>query len=276
MANILNQSQIDSIVKIALQAGEIAMSYFGGNHLNVKKKIDDSPLTIADSLISELIYHQLQNIAPAIPVICEEGKNRDFGNGIFWLVDPIDGTNSFVNNDPEFTINIALVNDQRPIFGLIFAPAIAEKPLYYTNADGHLMKYFVDSKKEEIFFTKKRNNNDFVIIASKRSSDKDIYQSYLNLKQDRFDMFGVLKINQKTKFYKVSSSLKFVYLIEGKANLYLHLRRSMEWDIAAGQALLTAVGGRITNFGGGDILYQKIDLINQPFVATISKLIDTA
>ncbi len=262
--NILNQSQIKSIVKIAIEAGEIAMSYFGSDNLNISRKSDDSPLTIADSLISELIYCRLKDIVPEIPVICEEGKNRDFGNGTFWLVDPIDGTNSFAKNNPEFTINIALIKNKKPIFGLIFAPAIVGLPFYYINENDDLIRYFVKDKKARICTAKKRDGKDLLVIASKRSSDANIL--------DYFTSNSKLTTKSKKTIntYKVSSSLKFLYLIEGKADLYLHLRKSMEWDIAAGQALLEAAGGKVVNLDGSKFLYKKASLMNQPFLATMT------
>ena len=260
MANILSQFQIKSIVKIALEAGEIAMSYFGGGDLNISKKLDDSPLTIADSLISKLICQRLKNIEPKIPVICEEGGNRDFGDGIFWLIDPIDGTSSFIENNPEFTINIALIKNKKPVFGLIFAPAIADSRLYYTNENGDLIKYFTKDGTEKTFIFKKRAEKDFMVITSKRSSDSDIL-NYVNSHHHKNN-----KPSEAIKIYKVSSSLKFLYLIEGKADLYLHLRRSMEWDIAAGQALILAAGGEIVNLDGSEFLYEKAGMANQPFL----------
>jgi 3'(2'), 5'-bisphosphate nucleotidase len=263
--NILNQSQIKSIVKIAVQGGKIAMSYFGGNNLNISKKSDDTPLTIADSLISELIYQGLQNIAPHIPVICEEGEHRDFGrdfgDGTFWLIDPIDGTSSFAKNDPEFTINIALVKNKKPVFGLIYAPAIKGLPFYYTNENGDLVKYFVNKRKRN-FVAKKRAKKDFMVIASKRSSNQDILD-YIALHP------ALIKSKKEITVHKASSSFKFIHLIEGKADLYLHLRKSMEWDIAAGQALLEAAGGKIVNLDGSKFVYEKAGLVNQPFFAIL-------
>ncbi len=256
--NILNQSQIKSIVKIAVQAGEIAMSYFGGDNLNISKKSDDSPLTIADSLISKLIFEHLRTITPKIPVICEEGENRDFGDGTFWLIDPIDGTSSFAIGDPEFTINIGLIKNKKPIFGLIFAPAISGLPFYYTNENGDLVRYFAEEQREEKFISKKRDDTNCVVIASKRITDAAILD-YFSSDQ---------KLAKPITTYKVSSSLKFIYLIEGKADLYLHLRKSMEWDIAAGQALLEATGGKIINLDGSEFLYGKFGLVNQAFLAS--------
>lgn len=250
----LSQSQIKSIVKIALKAGKIAMSYFGGSNLNISKKPDNTTLTIADSLISDLIYEGLRKITPKIPIICEEGKNRDSGDGTFWLIDPIDGTSSFADGDPEFTINIALVKNQKPIFGLIFAPAISSLPFYYTDENGQLTRFLVKEKKTQIVKPQKRHEKDFIVIASKRSPNADI----LNYFKDK-----------KIAIYKVSSSLKFIYLIEGKADFYLHLRKSMQWDIAAGQALLEAAGGKVVNLDGSEFLYKKGDLENKPFMAML-------
>jgi 3'(2'), 5'-bisphosphate nucleotidase len=267
---ILSQLQIKAIIKIALEAGKIAMSYFGSKNLYVNKKNDDSPLTIADSLISQLIFFGLQKITPNIPVICEEGKNRDFGNGIFWLIDPIDGTSSFVANNQEFTINIALIKNRKPIFGLIFAPATIEQKFYYTNSKGMLMQYFVENKKEKIVVTKKKVGKDLVIITSKRSSDQSILDSFSSLTNNNNNLNSICKQKTRTTIItKVSSSLKFLYLIEGKADLYLHLRRSMEWDVAAGQALIEALGGKIINLDSSNFLYQKADLANKPFMVII-------
>jgi len=256
--NILNQSQIKSIVKIALEAGEIALSYFGGDNLNISKKSDNSPLTIADSLISKLIFEGLKTITPEIPVICEEGENRGFGDGIFWLIDPIDGTNSFAMGNPEFTINIGLIKNKKPIFGLIFAPAISGLPFYYTNESGRLIRYFTEEQREENFIFKKRDEKNCVVIASKRISDSAILDYFFSNK----------KPEKPITIYKVSSSLKFIYLIEGRADLYLHLRKSMEWDIAAGQALLEATGGKIMNLDGSEFLYEKDGLVNQAFLVS--------
>ncbi len=261
--NILNQSQIKSIVKIGVEAGEIAMSYFGGNNLNISKKSDDSPLTIADSLISQLIFAGLQNIAPKIPVTCEEGKNRGFGDGTFWLIDPIDGTSSFAKNDPEFTVNIALVKNKKPIFGLIFAPAIKGSPFYYTNENGDLVKYdIVSDIGDACLRPPQASKHNFIIISSKRSSDQDIFD-YIKSQPN------LIESGKEVAIQKTSSSFKFIHLIEGKADLYLHLRKSMEWDIAAGQALLQAIGGKITNLDGSEFIYEKAGLVNQPFFAVL-------
>ena len=262
--DILSESQIKSIIKIALEAGEIAMHNFGGDNLNITKKSDDSPLTIADSLISELIYRGLKKILPDIPIICEEGENRDFGAGTFWLIDPIDGTISFANNDPEFTINIALIKDQKPIFGLIFAPAIIGSPFYFTDKRGALLKYSSKSKEGEIFVSQRKIREDFVVLSSKRSSDSDILDCLI------LHSKMIQKSSKALVIKKASSSLKFLYLIEGKADLYLHLRRSMEWDIAAGNALLEAAGGEVVNLDGSRFLYKKSGLANQPFLARIN------
>ncbi|MCE3255651.1 MAG: cysQ [Rickettsiaceae bacterium] len=264
-ADILNQSQIKAIVKTALEAGEIAMSHFGSKNLDVKKKADNSPLTIADSLISDLIFSELEKIAPHIPVICEERQNRDFDNGIFWLIDPIDGTSSFANSDAEFTINIALIKNQKPVFGLIYAPAIPGLPFYYTNENGDLIKYNAKNQTGEIFIPQKKSTNDFAIIASKRSADKDILEHFHAVKNHDWK-----KEDKLISVLKCSSSLKFLYLIEGRVDLYLHLRRSMEWDIAAGHALLLAAGGKIEDLDGEEFLYGKAGLVNKGFLASLS------
>ncbi len=264
----LNQLQIEAIIQIALEAGKIAMKYFGQNNLNITNKTDNSPLTIADCLISEIINAKLKNISPATPIICEEGKNRDFGDGTFWLIDPIDGTSSFITNNKEFTINIALIKDKNPIFGLIFAPAIKDKPLYYTNQDKVLMKYCPNKKEHlEVIFDKRIRDN-FIIISSRRSSDNEILECYKNLQLKIPDIY--IHNNQKPiVIHKLSSSLKFIYLIENKADFYLHLRKSMEWDTAAGQAILEAFKGKVANLDGSNFLYTKDQFINQPFFALV-------
>ncbi|MFT6106798.1 MAG: 3'(2'), 5'-bisphosphate nucleotidase [Rickettsiales bacterium] len=252
--HILNNYQIKSIVEIALESGKIAMSHFRSKNLKIGHKSDNSPITIADSLVSELIGGYLKKNFPKIPVICEEGENRDFGDGIFWLIDPIDGTRSFAAGNPEFTVNIALIENKKPIFGLIFAPAIENSPFYYTDENQNLIKYCVKNKISKKFEFAAQNNEDLIVVASKRSPDGEIV-----------DWMKSNSYPDPKKILKVSSSLKFIYLIEEKANFYLHLRRSMEWDIAAGQALILALGGKVLNLDKSDFLYQKTDLANPPF-----------
>lgn len=259
----LSQSEIKSILNTALKAGEIAMLYFGDQNLKITTKIDHSPLTEADSLISQLINNDLKKLFPNIPVICEEGKNRDFGDGIFWLIDPIDGTNSFAEHNPEFTINIALIKNKIPIFGLIYAPAITNKPLYYVDENHHLAKYIDNNRSEVIDITQPKNSKNFTVISSKRSQDWDIL-GYLN------DNFTDKILDKKVIINKVSSSLKFCYFLDGKADLYLHLRPSMEWDIGAGHALLLAAGFKLVNLDGSEFLYQKNDLTNKPFLVMVN------
>jgi len=256
----LNKNEINLLIDITKEAGKIAMSHFGSKNLQINKKSDDSPVTNADIEISKFIGMNLKKEFPEIDIICEEGQNRKALSKKFWLIDPIDGTKSFAKANPEFTVNIGLIEDNKPIFGIIFAPAITESPLYYNDENGQTIKYLTNQNYHEILTKKSRNDEEFIIISGSEHNSSELTNYITNH----------LKSEQNLKINKVSSSLKFCYIIENKADLYLHFRRSMEWDTAAGQALILGCGGIVMDIDyKKDLEYRKENFINHSFLAKI-------
>lgn len=256
----LNKNEINLLIDLAKEAGKIAMSHFGSKNLQINRKSDDSPVTNADIEISKFIERNLKKNFPEIDIICEEGQNRKISNNKFWLIDPIDGTKSFARTDPEFTVNIGLVEGNKPIFGIIFAPALPEAPLYYNNENGKTVRLLTGTNHHEILTKKPRNDEQFIIISGSEHNSAELI-SYIK---------NNLKSEQNLKIDKVSSSLKFCYIIENKADLYLHFRRSMEWDTAAGQALILGCGGVVMDIDyKKELEYRKENFINHSFLAKI-------
>jgi 3'(2'), 5'-bisphosphate nucleotidase len=282
--SFFHQSQTKKIISFALTAGEIATKFFLEKNFEIKKKSDGSQVTSADVAVSEFLREKLAQEFPQIPVICEEGDLREAGD-IFFLIDPIDGTSSFIANSVEFAINIALVQNKKAIFGLIYAPLF----------EGGKMIFSDENDKVKISSSLKRSSEDLMsfssdvelmgssarlrrprmtglqIITSSRSKDSDI-QTYLAQSHPEF--------LQNFSVEKLASAIKFFRILENDADLYLHFRRSMEWDTAAGQALIELLGGKVKNLFfnqskseiGEDLIYKKPDFENQPFVASLTDL----
>jgi len=256
----LSKNEINLLIDITKEAGKIAMSHFGSKNLQINKKSDDSPVTNADIEISQFIEENIKKNFPEIDIICEEGKNREAASKKFWLIDPIDGTKSFARTDPEFTINIGLINGNKPVFGIIFAPAIKDAPIYYNNENGQTVRFLTNKNHHEVLIKNPRNNQEFIIISGSEHNSDELMNYIKNN----------LKLEQNLKITKVSSSLKFCHIIENRANLYLHFRRSMEWDTAAGQALILGCKGMVMDLDyKRNLEYRKDNFVNHSFLAKI-------
>ncbi len=258
--NFLNQNQIEILKNIAIKSGEMAMESFG-KVLQISKKSDNSLVTKTDIIISKFIGNQLTHYFPDIEIICEEGENRRISKDLFWLVDPIDGTNSFIENNPQFTVNIALIKNNLPIFGVIYAPAMKDAPLYFTDENNRAREILVKKNQQKIIQNNFLNHKSFRIITSKRTADGEV----IKFCETEFSDFNL----KNTEIIKCASSFKFCQIINDKADFYLHLRRSMEWDIAAGHALLLACGGSVFDFDKNQITYNKPHFVNPSFFAKI-------
>ncbi len=269
---MLNKSQIEKIISSAIAAGEIATKFFKTRNFEVWKKPDGSRVSSADIAISEFLREKLSQEFPQIPLICEEGNLRDISSELFFLIDPIDGTSSFIAGNIEFCISIALVKNKKPVFGLIFAPLFEGGKMIFCDEKNQIVMRKL-SGEEKILSAKTAEQNSLRIITSSRSKDETI-KSFLA------QIFPNSEKNITVE--KLSSAIKFFRLLEGDSDLYLHFRPSMEWDIAAGQALVELMGGKVKNLNfnreksaiGEELIYKKFAFENQPFVAAIaSKLI---
>ena len=236
MSNYLSQQQINEIFQLAIESGEVAKQFFLKNNFEIFNKNDGSKVSSADIEISKLIQQKILKIAPNIPIVCEEGKVRDFDDEMFFLIDPIDGTLSFVNNNVEFCINIALIKNRKPIFGLIYAPLFEGGKMIFNNHQDQLVLYNHQENKNITLNKNIFNKNYLSIITSSRTKNDDVENFVKKFYPQFVDNF---------KVEKLSSAIKFFRIIEGDANLYLHFRKSMEWDTASGHILVDLFGAHL-------------------------------
>ncbi len=262
-----NKSQIEKIVEIAFEAGEIAANAQKSSNFKVMLKSDNSSVTTADVEVSKFINKKLSQYFPEIDIVCEEGNLREVSD-TFWLIDPIDGTSSFIEGSSEFALNIALVKDKKVIFGLIYAPLFENGKIAFSNYDGNLVLQDKYRKNHTLSFENSYSKERLKIITSSRTKDCDI-KKYL----DQF--FPNYSNNFEVE--RLSSAVKFFRIIEGKADLYLHFRPSMEWDIASGQFLVEIMGGKVKKLFfnengfeiGEEMPYKKPNFVNESFVSFI-------
>ncbi len=234
----------DDLCALALAAGAKALEVYATDFVT-EHKGDSSPVTAADRLGEEIILAGLAVVAPDIPVLAEEsasdGDIPQLGD-LFFLVDPLDGTREFVNKTGEFTVNIALIKDGRPVIGVVYAPAVGKLYCGVLN-DGAWLQEIDDAGaagERSKIRARKAPDAGLVAVASRshRSPETD-------------DFLGVMNVSE---FAAAGSSLKFCLIAEGKADIYPRLGRTMEWDTGAGQAVLEAAGGKVVVHPGGEPL----------------------
>ncbi len=252
-------------IETAVHAGSIIMDIYENKNMEVEIKPDDSPVTIADKKASEYIENVLEHTK--IPVISEEGDHTTYKIRKhwkqFWCVDPLDGTKEFIKRNGEFTVNIALIDDEKPILGVIYIPVTktlyfaitSEQKAYKLVLEAHQITQEIVNSATEIFPEEK---SDTVTITSSRS--------YTNAQV--FDLIERLKArNKKVALIKAGSSIKFCLIAEGKATSYPRYAPTMEWDTAAGQAICNAVGIEVYSLENDKPLkYNKKNLLNPWFI----------
>ena len=261
----MNYAKVCEIFRsLALTSGEVIMDVYNSNKFEVLLKSDDSPVTIADKKADELISRGLKKYFPEIPVITEEQvKSHDLNASVFFIVDPLDGTKEFIKRRGDFTVNIALVAHGKPIRGIVYAPA--RQRLFYTNENGEAveeMAYFSVSKLGLIkkIKTAFSDNTALKIVASKSHRDKNT-DSYIS------------KYRYK-ELVSAGSSLKFCLIATGEADLYPRFGPTMEWDTAAGHAVLSAAGGSVLQVEDKQPLkYGKPNYKNPFFIASSKNVI---
>jgi 3'(2'), 5'-bisphosphate nucleotidase len=234
-----------SCCEIAKHAGECIMRHFLTN-VAVQHKVDHSPVTVADIEANHLITEALLQLSPEIPVIAEEDTILNpGGHALFWLVDPLDGTRAFVKGEPEFTVNIGLIENGLPILGVIYAPA--QQLLYFAGKGSGAFR------GEQKINVRTPSPEGLVVVKSK-SHPSAATQAYLD----------TIKIKE---MIPGSSSIKFCQVAEGSADIYPRFGRTMEWDTAAGHAILNEAGGRMETADGKAFLYGKPGFENPAFIA---------
>lgn len=243
----------DQIKDIAYEAGKIILSF--GTSYEIERKTDHSPVTSADIAANNYIVTQLQKLTPSIPVIAEENtaeQNQFVGHiNPFWLVDPLDGTKSFMRGESTYTVNIALIDQGRVIGGAVYCPAL--KSNYFVGADGHAYKQLGTEQPKQIKVRALPHNGALVLASS--------------FHLDKSTQLFIDKLPLVDKVTNISSSIKFCILAEGNADIYPRFGPTMEWDTAAGHAVLEAAGGRMQTIEGQDFCYGKKEFRNGNFLA---------
>ena len=248
------------ISNISVEAGRIILDYYNKN-LNITFKADESPLTQADLASNKLITDTIKKITPNIPILSEEefiewDVRKEWKK--YWLIDPLDGTKEFIKKNGEFTVNIALIEYNRPILGVIYAPASNE--LYFAKKNFGSYKILTSKQLNTLDNAKKIsikiNKTNKVKIIGSRSHSNPILQKWVS---KNFNDFQIL---QK------GSSLKFCLIAEGFADIYPRFGPTSEWDIAAGHIILEEAGGKLKSIDNKEILYnEKEDILNPNFFA---------
>ncbi len=215
---------LEIIKEIALQAGGIIMQYYSSEfEINTKK--DLSPVTSADLDADKYIVKKLKDNFPDIPVISEESGIPDYEERKqwtrFWLVDPLDGTKEFINKNGEFTVNIALVENEIPVLGVVYAPAM--QVLYYAEKGKGAWKMEDNKQPVQIFSEKAHKDKPLRVVESRSHKSKELEQFLANY-----------HISERVS---AGSSLKFCVVAENKADIYPRLGPTMEWDVAAGDCV---------------------------------------
>ncbi|HET8887180.1 MAG TPA: 3'(2'),5'-bisphosphate nucleotidase CysQ [Salinimicrobium sp.] len=256
---------LQTAIKASLSAGKRIMEIYENEDFEVDFKGDDSPLTKADLASHHIIMEHLEKTN--IPVLSEEGKNLPYEDrkhwSQLWIVDPIDGTKEFIKRNGEFTVNIALVEDQVPVLGVIYVPALRE--LYFADKESGSFKVediseFLDFEKIQESATKLPltvKKDCYTVVASKSHLSPETEEYILELEKEHG------KISSTSK----GSSLKLCMVAEGQADCYPRFAPTMEWDTAAGQAICMYAGKTVIDYKTKQtMLYNRENLLNNWFL----------
>jgi 3'(2'), 5'-bisphosphate nucleotidase len=242
----------DAVLELAVQAGEAIMSVYDGDvPLDVQLKGDSSPLTAADLASHHVICAGLAALTPGVPVVSEEDEGSQAlrtHEGSFWLIDPLDGTKEFVARNGEFTVNIALVENGRTVWGVVYAPALGEL-FWGGRAHGAFRRCSLGTRPIAVAEPAPRCR----VVASK---------SHLNEETRTF----IAALGQPD-LVQAGSSLKLCRIAEGAADVYPRLGPTCEWDTAAAHAVVEGAGGHVLQLDGTPLAYGKPDVLNPHFVA---------
>ena len=244
---------ISELEPIARAAGDAILAIYR-QPFAVEFKQDESPLTAADQGAHEVIVQALARLTPDIPVLSEESDAETMqarlGWSRYWLVDPLDGTKEFVSRNGEFTVNIALIDHGRPVWGLVYAPVLDK--LWYGGKEVGAWRV-ADGTHKAIQTRPHEAGQAWRVVGSRN-----------HLSQATLDYLAPLG---EVELVSMGSSLKFCIIAEGGAELYPRLAPTCEWDTAAAQAVLEGAGGSVTQLDGSALAYNKPDILNPWFVA---------
>lgn len=244
--------------RLSLEAGDKIMEIYERDDFDVKTKSDDSPVTAADEAADALISAGLRDAFPDVALVTEEqSESHSAKADKFIIVDPLDGTKEFIHRRGDFTVNIAYVENGVPIRGVVYAPAKGR--LFYTDASGQSVEETGDFAKDSAgpsapMSVSKPDNGALMIVASKSHRDQAT--------EDYINKYAVKDSKS------AGSSLKFCLVATGEADIYPRVGRTMEWDTAAGHAVLSGAGGHVVRFDDhSPLTYGKQGYANPFFIA---------
>jgi 3'(2'), 5'-bisphosphate nucleotidase len=245
-----------AVIELAREAGRATMRYYdGAEDAGVREKDDRSPVTLADEVAHDILVDGLRRIDPATPVVSEEAEAAAFehrrGWRRFWLVDPLDGTKEFIKRRAEFTVNVALIEDGEPVFGVVLAPAL--DLLYWAVKGGGAWREEKSAPAERIFSSAVAPGVPLTVVESLSHPSPEL-EEYLQ----------TIPVARRVK---AGSSLKFCWVAEGRADIYPRLGPTMEWDVAAGDCVYRQSGRNGER--PSPLTYNKPDLRNASFVIGI-------
>jgi 3'(2'), 5'-bisphosphate nucleotidase len=244
---------LEHVIRIARAAGDAILAIYASD-FQARAKADGSPVTEADERADAVIRPALAALAPGVPVVSEEHMANEGAPAVagdFWLVDPLDGTKEFIQRNGEFTVNIALVGDRSPMLGVVYAPAL---DLLYAGATG-VGAFTEHAGRRSTIACRATPPEGLTVVSSRSHGDEAALEQFLAGRR-------------VASAITAGSSLKFCRIAAGEADLYPRLGRTMEWDTAAGHAVLAAAGGRVTELDGTDLRYGKSGFANPHFVAS--------
>ena len=251
---------IEDIVNLSHDAGKLIFDIYQTNSFEQQLKSDSSPLTKADLASHNLIVNRLRELTPDIPILSEESTNIAWQERKswqeYWLIDPLDGTKEFIKKNGEFTVNIALIKNNAPVLGVVYAPVLdatwvgeINKPAIKITPKGRV----------SIKSIRRQANETWNVVGS-RSHQSDEFRSYVD------------KLEGEINIVSMGSSIKLCLVAEGTAHVYPRLGLTSEWDTAAAHAVVNSSGGKVVGINTGqELRYNTKESLLNPFFVVSSK-----
>lgn len=251
---------IRALLPLVIAAGKVTVDYFGRD-IDIKTKSDKSPFTAADLAAEDVILSGLADAFPGIPVVAEESETRSSSangfqsEGMFFLVDPIDGTKEFINGLKDFTVNVALISDGQPVIGLVYGPALST--LWIGAVGFGAVRLTIDPNTPVEDWDSRLDEAAKISVCSPKAGEGLVAVASRSHRDAETDVF-LKKLGCRDTVAR-GSSLKFCILAEGGAHVYPRFGPTMEWDTAAGDAVVRAAGGEVLDLNGKPFQYGKAD-----------------
>lgn len=268
---MLSEKDLLNVIHTSVNAGKAIMKIYGSDDFQIEKKSDASPLTTADKLSHETIVKGLITLSVDYPILSEEGQHLKFEDRkkweTFWLVDPLDGTKEFIKRNGEFTVNIALIHKNKPVFGVVYVPV--SETLYIGSEE--LGSYKVEKAsagKHPSFNSLTESGHRLPLHSSKGDTITAVASRSHPTPETKKFLEDLKKTYGKVDVTSAGSSLKLCLVAEGTADVYPRFAPTMEWDTAAGHAIVLGSGGNVIHSTSDrHLAYNKEDLLNPWFIA---------